>query len=69
MGLALKIEDGSSRAVAPVVLAILDKLGYIGDSTILDRYRPLLIRNHRERVIGEITADLSEAKFERVVNQ
>lgn len=68
-GLALKIEDGSSRAVAPVVLAILDKLGYIGDSTILERYRPLLIRNHRERVIGEITADLSEAKFERVVNQ
>ena len=30
-GLALKIADGSSRAVAPVVLAILEHLGYSGD--------------------------------------
>lgn len=68
-GLALKIEDGSSRAVAAVLLAILDKLGYIGDSNILEAYRPQLVRNHRGRVVGEIVADLSEAKFERIVDK
>jgi len=68
-GLALKIADGSSRAIAPVVLAILSRLGYSGDRKILSQYQPAVIYNHHRQPVGEIVPDLSEAIFERVVHQ
>ncbi len=66
-GLALKIADGNPRAVPAVILAILEQLGYSDDSNLLAKYRPLLIKNHRQDSIGKIVADLSEATFEGVV--
>lgn len=66
-GLALKIADGGSRAVAPVVLAILSQLGYSGDRNVLSHYLPAVINNHHRQPVGEIVPDLSEAIFERVV--
>lgn len=66
-GLALKIEDGNSRAISAIVLAILKQLGYSGDNEIIRKYDPLVITNHHQQVVGMIVADIEQVAFERVM--
>ena len=55
-GVALKAEDGASRAAYPVGLAILRTLGALTDSTWdgLAAYHDASIRNHRRLVVGRV---------------
>ncbi len=58
-GLALKVEDGSSRAVPAIVLSILNQLGYSSRHIPeLEKYVPLLVKNHRQRIVGRIDAEV-----------
>jgi len=56
LGIAIKIEDGSARALAPVVLKVLDELGILTarDKEALNGYYHPQIKNFRDEVIGEI---------------
>ncbi len=56
MGLAVKIVDGSARAVPAVVLAALEKLQAVSAKELeqLSRYRRVPQRNHRELETGWI---------------
>jgi L-asparaginase II len=58
LGLALKMSDGSSRAVPTVVLAVLKKLGLVSQAELeqLDNYRRVVVRNHRNIETGFIEA-------------
>ena len=53
-GVAVKILDGASRAVGPVVVGILDQLGVLSDEerNALDQYIHPVLRNHRGIDIG-----------------
>jgi L-asparaginase II len=53
LGLALKVEDGASRAAPVALLALLGKLGAFDPATLADHARPKL-RNHAGRVVGRI---------------
>ncbi|HSN76539.1 MAG TPA: asparaginase [Anaerolineae bacterium] len=60
VGLALKIEDGNARAKGPVIVAVLEALGLVGQD-VLARLEPLRrppIVNHRQQVVGEMRAAL-----------
>lgn len=58
LGVALRVEDGASRAVAPAVLAALAALGAGVGAAGLDRFRqPELVNSRGERV-GELVADV-----------
>lgn len=56
LGVAIKIEDGGARALAPVTLRILDKLEVLTkeDKEALHSYYYPQIKNFRDEVIGEI---------------
>jgi L-asparaginase II len=54
LGVALKIEDGSSRAVGPALAAFLARLGYP-----VERLESEPLVNSRGEVVGEIRADVS----------
>jgi L-asparaginase II len=58
LGIAIKIEDGSARALAPVVLRVLDELGVLNkqEKEALEPYYYPQIRNFRNEVIGRIRA-------------
>lgn len=58
LGLALKIEDGNKRAIPTIILAILAKLGYSGESNILGKYRPVYITNDHGHQVGKIVPDV-----------
>ncbi|HHW09485.1 MAG TPA: asparaginase [Firmicutes bacterium] len=61
-GLALRIEDGSSRAVGPAVIELLRRLGAVSDEeagSLADWHRPE-IRNFSGRVVGLIEAVFPE---------
>jgi L-asparaginase II len=49
LGLALKVEDGSSRALRPALGAFLEALGLDGSA-----FGPVPIRNSRNEVVGEV---------------
>lgn len=53
-GVAVKILDGASRAVGPVVVGVLDQLGLLSDDErgALDQYVQPVLRNHRGINIG-----------------
>jgi L-asparaginase II len=53
LGVALKIEDGSSRAVGPALAAFLARLGYP-----VERLESEPLVNSRGEVVGEIRADV-----------
>ncbi len=58
-GLALKIEDGNARAIPEILLAILDQVGYPAQGIPeLEHYIPLVVRNHRQSVIGKIVPEV-----------
>lgn len=57
-GLALKVADGTKRAVAPAVLAILDALGLLPVATAvqLAAFKQPVLKNRAGRTVGEIRA-------------
>ena len=58
VGIALKIEDGSSRAIDVVIIELLNRFGLISEKeyeSIREKCKTQL-RNHRMDVIGEIRA-------------
>jgi L-asparaginase II len=58
LGLALKVEDGGSRAAPVALLALLEALGAISPEqrAALDGVARPLLRNHAGRVVGRIEA-------------
>jgi L-asparaginase II len=55
LGIALKIEDGGGRAVAPGVVAALHQIGALSDreaDTLGEHGRPI-VRNYRDEIVGE----------------
>lgn len=52
LGLALKVADGSNRALRPALGAFLESLGLDGSA-----FGPVPIRNSRDELVGELTAD------------
>ena len=56
LGLALKVEDGASRAAPVALLALLAALGALGPEQIgaLDELARPVLRNHAGRVVGRI---------------
>ena len=55
-GVAIKIEDGSSRAMAPIVLSIIQQLGYKFNKRKLADYLSVPVKNYRQSVVGKIEA-------------
>jgi len=54
LGVALKVEDGSSRALGPAIIEILRQLGVLGPE-VREALAPLwqpVIRNHRQQEVG-----------------
>ena len=56
LGVALKIEDGGTRAMNPSVVAILEQLGLMTPAAAeaLARFREPAILNHRQEEVGRI---------------
>ena len=61
-GVAIKIDDGSSRAMAPVVFSILEQLGYKFDKKELAEYLSVPLKNYRQALVGKIEATLDLKK-------
>jgi len=61
LGGAVKIDDGASRAVGPVVIRLLDKLGLLDDLSrkALARWAEPAAKNHRGEVVGRVRAVFS----------
>ncbi len=54
-GLALKVGDGSPRALGPVLVRVLTKMGALEEAEpFVERYRVLQVKNTLGDVIGEI---------------
>jgi L-asparaginase II len=55
-GVALKIEDGSQRALGPAVIELLKQLGAIPDAACaqLKNYHRPAVLNHRKEKVGEL---------------
>jgi L-asparaginase II len=54
LGLALKIEDGSSRPLGPAIIEVLQQLGVLSpeaQETLAPQWRPV-IRNHQQQEVG-----------------
>ena len=56
LGVALKIEDGGTRAVNPAVVALLEQLGAMTPAAekALAAFREPAILNHRQEEVGRI---------------
>lgn len=53
-GIAVKIEDGNSRAVGPCVLEVLRQMGHLPDSPLLAPFVRPEVLNHRGERVGEL---------------
>jgi L-asparaginase II len=55
LGIALKIEDGGARAVAPAVVEALRQLGALNDqdADALGEHARPIVRNYRSEIVGE----------------
>jgi L-asparaginase II len=61
VGIALKIEDGSSRARGVIIVDVLATLGLV-EPAVLARLEPLrrpAIKNHRQQVVGAMQAAMN----------
>ncbi|MDH3662356.1 MAG: asparaginase, partial [Alphaproteobacteria bacterium] len=59
LGLALKVEDGATRASSVALMALLDRLGVVDETarnSLKDVARPTL-KNHAGAVVGHIEPD------------
>lgn len=59
-GLAVKVEDGSRRAVSPAVLEFLRQAGRISDEILekLESHHRVPVRNTRGETVGELCAEI-----------
>jgi len=57
-GVAIKIEDGSNRALSPAVIETLSQLGMLSEDEAmrLQPYHRTSIYNHRKEIVGEVRA-------------
>jgi L-asparaginase II len=57
-GVAIKIEDGSNRALSPAVIETLSQLGMLSadEAMRLQPYHQTSIYNHRKEIVGEVRA-------------
>ncbi len=55
-GVAVKIDDGSSRGMAPVVFSVLQQLGYKFDKKEMADYISAPVKNYRQTLVGKIEA-------------
>lgn len=64
VGIAVKIADGSRRALKPAVIAVLDQLGLLGaeDRAALDPRQDSVLKNYAGLVVGEIRPALELRK-------
>ncbi len=56
LGVALKIEDGASRALGPAIIEVLHQLGLLtpeAQDSLTPQWQPVL-RNHRKQEVGRI---------------
>jgi L-asparaginase II len=56
LGVALKIEDGASRALGPAIIEVLHQLGLLtpeAQEALTPQWQPVL-RNHRKQEVGHI---------------
>lgn len=60
LGIAIKIVDGSNRAIPAVVIALLEKLEVLTEDELnrLSHFRQEVVRNHRGHACGMIDAAL-----------
>ena len=60
LGLALKCEDGHSRAIGPALMGLLDQLGALdaGEIARLTELRRPVLRNHAGLEVGSLTAEV-----------
>jgi L-asparaginase II len=58
IGLALKIEDGNTRAIDPVIIEALTRMGFLKTEELetLEKRRKVPVKNHRKETIGLIQA-------------
>ncbi|MNV82187.1 L-asparaginase II [compost metagenome] len=56
IGIALKIDDGNSRAAYPAALEVLRQLGVLSSEELnsLEAYRTPVIKNHLGEAVGRI---------------
>jgi L-asparaginase II len=60
LGIAIKMEDGSPRALSAITLKILEDLGFVGNeknTELYKEYRVPAVQNMRKDRIGNITVD------------
>jgi len=63
LGVALKIEDGASRALGPAILEVLHQLGLLSpesQETLRPQWRPTLY-NHQKQEVGLLRSVLGLA--------
>lgn len=63
LGVALKIEDGASRALGPAILEVLHQLGLLSpevQKSLAPQWRPVLY-NHRQQEVGQLRPVLNLA--------
>jgi L-asparaginase II len=60
LGIAVKCEDGQSRAVPPALLGLLEYLGELGAAELsgLRSWKEPELRNHAGVVVGELEASV-----------
>lgn len=63
-GIALKVADGNERALALVILSVLDQLGLLTaeENKQLRKYYPRELKNNRDEIVGEIRSVLTLRK-------
>lgn len=61
-GVAVKIDDGSPRAMAPVVFSVLQQLGYKCDKNKVADYISVPVKNYRQTLVGKIEAAVKLAR-------
>ncbi len=65
IGIAIKVEDGSPRAISAVTMEVLKQLG-IGDDSIyrqLETYAEPIVKNMREEQVGSVKAEFTLNKM------
>ncbi len=56
LGVALKVEDGASRALGPAIIEVLEQLGVLtpaAQEALASLWRPV-IKNHRDQKVGQL---------------
>jgi L-asparaginase II len=58
LGIAVKVADGSRRALLPTVVAVLDRLGLLDDGrrARLQSLAEPTLRNYRRTAVGQVRA-------------